>query len=107
MLKVRCIKSHSVELSPLNTGHVKQIEHELQQTKCLWHCYILFKSTAKFVKKWEQKLLLVHNTVILNEGQGHSNQYQNVEFSILYHHTHLEQNWFVNVQTQANVTFLF
>ena len=30
-------------------------------------------------------------TVTLNEGQGHANWYQNVEFSGLYHHHKFEK----------------
>ena len=50
-------------------------------------------------------LLLSHITVTLDEGQSHSNWYQNVDVNDLYHQTKSEKSQFVlvDVQTQANI----
>ena len=37
----------------------------------------------------------------MNEDQDHSNWRQTTELSNIYHHTKLERNQFVSVQTQA------
>ena len=42
-------------------------------------------------------------TVILNEGQSHSHQYQTIHFRGVYHNTKLERNSWVNIQIKANV----
>ena len=44
------------------------------------------KSIYKFARKWAQKFLLSHAAVTLNEGQGHSNQFQTIQFNGIYHH---------------------
>ena len=60
---------------------------------------IYFHFLVKFVeKKCAPMILVFHTTVILNEGQGHSNWYKNVEFSGVYHHIKL-----ANVQTHADM----
>ena len=49
-----------------------------------------------------EQVLVSHNPVTLNEIQGHSNRYQNVEVSCVHHHTKCEQNPFIDAQTQVN-----
>ena len=44
-----------------------------------------------------------HKTLTSNEGQGHSNWHQNIDFRSLCHHTNLKRNWQVNVWIQTNV----
>ena len=44
-----------------------------------------------------------HATLTFNEGQGHSNWYQNIEFTSFYLHTKFERNWSVIVQMDANI----
>ena len=43
----------------------------------------------------------------LNESQGPSKMYENVEFGALYQHTKLERNLFANLHMQANVKISF
>ena len=38
-----------------------------------------------------------YTTVILNESQGQSHQYQAVELGVIYHHTKFERDWSKNV----------
>ena len=59
-----------------------------------------------FARKQTPKFLIFHTTVTLNASQGHLSWYQNVEHSVLYHHTKFERNWSVNVWKQANIKFL-
>ena len=42
----------------------------------------------------------------LNQGQGHTNQYQNVKLSSIYHQTKFEQHQFINIWMRANIKFL-
>ena len=42
----------------------------------------------------------------LNEGQDHSNWYQNEKHSHVYHHANFERNRFLNIQTLANLTHI-
>ena len=59
--------------------------------------------TAKFPRKWTPKFFISHTTVTLNDGQGHTNWYQNAEPSSLYHHTKFQRYRSVNVSIPANV----
>ena len=45
------------------------------------------------------------NPVTLHEGQGHSNQFQALQFSDVCHYIKFERNCFIGVRMQANVFY--
>ena len=42
----------------------------------------------------------------LNHGKFHLDQYQNVEYNSIYHHTKFESNSFINIRMHAKVKVL-
>ena len=61
------------------------------------------KSTEIFVRQKVQKFFLSCNPVSLNQGQGHLDYFQTMEFSSIYHQSTFELHWFLNVQMYANI----
>ena len=51
--------------------------------------------------------IISYTPVTLNEGQGHTHWYQNIELSGLHHHTKFERNGYLNVWIQTNVKGFF
>ena len=66
------------ELLSLNCTCAKYISRELQQTNSCGSTL----NVIQFARKWTPKFLISHTTVTLNDGQGHRNYYQNVEFRV-------------------------
>ena len=65
------------------------------------------KTHCKISQKTDEEVLIPQINVTLNQGQGHPNWYENVEFSGPYPYTKFERNQSVNVWIQANVNVLF
>ena len=92
------------QLLSIHTGQRLKITVRNQQAMAY---HISSKSIEKFEIKTTQKLPLSHTTTTLNEGTGHSNCYQYIQFSGVYHQTKFERNRPVNVPMQANAKALF
>ena len=52
---------------------------------------------VKLVSEVSKEIFGFHTTVTLNEGQGHSNSYQNEQFHGLYYYTNFERNQSLDV----------
>ena len=64
--------------------------------------------TKKFKKqtKLYPDPLRTQKSVAMNQGQGHSYYYQNVELSCICYHNKFEQYWFMDTRMQVRVKFL-
>ena len=74
---------------------------KFNKPKVLAANYISSKLIEKLARKWVYKFSLSHVTVTLNEGQGHSNRYQSIHCSSVYHHMEFDRNQSVMSEHQS------
>ena len=94
------------EFSPLSTDCAKQTNKKVQvwTHEHIEHAYYSGSQSAmKFARKCAHKFLLSHAPMTLNKGQGHSNWYQTMHLSGVYHQTKFEINQFVDVGMHTNI----
>ena len=58
----------------------------------------LYPNQLKNSGENEHKSLLSHTSMTLNEGQGHQNCYQSIQFTAVYHYAKFERNWWINFE---------
>ena len=63
------------------------------------------KRRSRNLRENECKVFAFSCSIDFNEGWGHLNRHQTIQFSGFYHHTKVKQNQFVHIWMQVNMNF--
>ena len=97
ILSMYLINSYQHSSLPENSLYNINLAWTSTSKQVLHHSEFHTNRLRNFGENGHQSFSISHTTVTFDEGQGHPNRYQNVEFSGPYYHIKIERNRSVSI----------